>query len=300
MKKLMLLTLAILVATALFPMTAAFADGPSDETAFVVGINNLRAGKGLPALAVHSNLTSKARAWAQTMADKGTIWHSVLSDGITADWQKLGENVGRGGSVAALEQAFVNSPAHYDNLIDPTFDTIGVGVVRGAGDIIFVAEEFMQLRRSVAAAATPIAQTPVAAIPAAVAPVALKTPVAPKAPVAVKAPIAVKAPVAVKTPVATPVTAPIMTPVTAPMAVEAPLAVEAAEPLGERTPAPAAVSVPAHRIASTSGLMAACKSMHCSNIVQLWSLFVGLFFLITIRNSRRSLELVGTATTEAI
>src|SRR5687767_13718175 len=138
MKKLMLLTLATLLATALFPMTAALADDPSDETAFVVGINTLRAAKGLPSLAVHSNLTSKARAWPQTMADKGTIWHSVLSDGITADWQKLGENVGRGGSVAGLELAFINSPHHYDNLVDPAFDTIGLGVVRGAGGVIFV------------------------------------------------------------------------------------------------------------------------------------------------------------------
>ncbi len=146
MKKHLLLTLATLAAFALLPMTPALADGPSDETTFVAGINALRASKGLPVLSVHSNLTSKARAWAQTMADKSTIWHSVLSDGITADWQKLGENVGRGGSVAGLELAFAASPLHYANLIDPTFDTIGLGVVRGAGDIIFVAEEFMNLR----------------------------------------------------------------------------------------------------------------------------------------------------------
>src|SRR5687768_16461440 len=169
MKKLLLLTIATLATTGLLPMTAAGADNPSDETAFVAGINTLRAGKGLPALAVHSNLTSKARAWAQTMADKGTIWHSALSAGITADWQKLGENVGQGGSVAGLQLAFTNSPLHYANLIDPTFNSIGIGVVRSAGGVIFVAEEFMQLRRPAVAPA--IVQAPIAAkVPVAVAP----------------------------------------------------------------------------------------------------------------------------------
>ena len=239
MKRLLLLALATLVATAILPMTAALADGPSDETAFVTGINALRATKGLPALAVHSNLTSKARAWAQTMADKNTIWHSVLSDGITADWQKLGENVGRGGSVAGLELAFAASPLHYANLVDPTFDTIGIGVVRGAGDVIFVAEEFMNLRTATAAPAAP-AVMPV--------PVAVKAPVAVTA-AAVKTPGAVKAPVAAKAPVTTRVTAPTRTPVTAPKAVTAPVEVKAAETLPDETAVHAEVIDTARRIA---------------------------------------------------
>jgi len=185
MKKLILLTLAALTATGLLPMTAAFADSPSDEAAFVARINSLRASKGLPGLGVDAGLTGKARAWAQTMADKNTIWHSVLSDGITADWQRLGENVGMGGSVEGLGTAFVNSPHHYDNLVDPNFGSIGLGVVRGADGVIFVAEEFLQLR---AASVTPIGRTiPVVAIVV-------------KAPTAVKGPAAQSVPAARKTP----------------------------------------------------------------------------------------------------
>jgi hypothetical protein len=235
MKKLLLLTLASLVAIALLPMTAALAEGPSDETAFVGGINALRASKGLPALSVHPNLTSKARAWAQTMADKDTIWHSVLSDGITADWQKIGENVGRGGTVAGLELAFANSPLHYANLIDPTFNTIGLGVVRGAGDVIFVAEEFMQLRTSI------VAPT---------APAVVQAPVAPKIAAAV-------APVAVKSPVTPQVTAPVGTPPAVPMAVEALVAVKAPATLREGTSVPSEVSDTARRIAPLGGMIAA-------------------------------------------
>lgn len=246
MKKLMLLTLATLVATALLPMTAARADDRSDESAFVAGINAMRANKGVPALSVHSNLTSKARGWAQTMADKNTIWHSVLSDGITADWQKLGENVGRGSTVAGLERAFANSPLHYANLVDPTFNTIGIGVVRGAGDVIFVAQEFMQLRTAAVAAAAPTTVQ---------APVATKVPAA-VTPVAVKAPVAVKTPVTLA-PVRPRVTAPIRTPVTAPIAVEALVAVRPAGSLHEGTSVPAEVTDTPRRIAPLGRLIAA-------------------------------------------
>jgi Cysteine-rich secretory protein family len=193
MKKLILLTLAALTATGLLPMTAAFADGPSDEATFVARINSLRASKGLPGLAVDAGLTGKARAWAQTMADKNTIWHSVLSDGITADWQRLGENVGMGGSVEGLDAAFVKSPHHYDNLVDPNFGSIGLGVVRGAGGVIFVAEEFLEIR---AVSVTPVARAiPVVAI-------VVKAPTAVHAPTAVKGRAAQSIPAARKTPAA--------------------------------------------------------------------------------------------------
>jgi hypothetical protein len=194
MKKLMLLTLATLAATGFLPMTAAFADGPSDEASFVARINSLRAGKGLPGLKVDAGLTSKARGWAQTMADRNLIWHSVLSDGNTADWQRLGENVGQGGSVAGLDLAFVNSPLHYKNLVDPTFGSIGLGVVRSADGVIFVAEEFMELRTGAVDPAALVTAPIPAQRPQALAPVAIRTPVAVEASVVVKAPLVMRTP----------------------------------------------------------------------------------------------------------
>jgi len=76
----------------MFP-AGAQADTVSDEASFVAKINDLRVSKGLPILVVNDNLVAKARSWAAGMAAAGRIWHSTLSDGITADWQKLGENV---------------------------------------------------------------------------------------------------------------------------------------------------------------------------------------------------------------
>lgn len=123
---------------------SAQADTVSAEAEFVARINALRTSQGLSAFEVHPVLVAKARGWAQTMSDGGRIWHSALSDGITVDWQKLGENVGMGGSVDSLHRAFVASPRHYDNLVDPDFGQVGIGIAMN-GDAMYVAEVFMKV-----------------------------------------------------------------------------------------------------------------------------------------------------------
>jgi hypothetical protein len=141
---------------------AAHADTVGDEAGFVARINALRTSQGLPAVEVHPTLVAKARAWAQTMSDAGRIWHSTLSDGITVDWQKLGENVGMGGSVDGLHQAFVASPHHYANLVDTDFRYVGIGVAMN-GNTMYVSEVFMKVMDpKPAPVVTPAPTTPAA------------------------------------------------------------------------------------------------------------------------------------------
>jgi hypothetical protein len=172
----------------LFPAAGAHADTVSDEAAFVAKINALRASQGVGALQVNDNLVAKARSWAAGMAAAGKIWHSNLSDGITADWEKLGENVGMGGSVDGLHAAFVASPHHYENLVDPDFGYVGIGIAMN-GDTMYVAEEFMELMppkvASVVAPVTNLLSAPTTTTTAAHRPAAPK-PAAPKPAVAPK------------------------------------------------------------------------------------------------------------------
>ena len=122
---------------------AGLPDPGATEAEFVARINQLRASRGLGALSVDPELTAQARQWASTMTGAGRIYHAGdLSSGISADWQKLGENVGVGGDVGSLFQAFVDSPSHYANLVDPAYTRIGVGVVN-AGDRMYTAHRFM-------------------------------------------------------------------------------------------------------------------------------------------------------------
>lgn len=115
-------------------LTAVSADDAaasgSDEAAFVAALNQVRANVGLPALAMNSQLSNLSRGHAQVMADAGSIFHAdPISAGYNGPWSKMGENVGIGGGIQALVDAFVASPGHYRNIVDPDFTQIGVGVV---------------------------------------------------------------------------------------------------------------------------------------------------------------------------
>jgi hypothetical protein len=150
------------------------------EAAFVAKINALRASKGLGQLAVYGELTTIARNWSQQMANAGEISHNPnFPNQVTANWRKLGENVGRGGAVDVLFTAFVNSPHHYENLVDPAFNYVGVGVVIKSDGTIFTSHQFMQLGSAAAAAPAP---KPAAAPKAAAAPRATAAPRAPATP----------------------------------------------------------------------------------------------------------------------
>lgn len=144
--------LVTLVAAFVAPALPVAAQAPAVSTTeaeqqFVARINGLRAGKGLPQLAVHPELTAVARSWAAAMAKVDRISHNPRLDKVVqADWQKLGENVGVGMTVAELHDAFVASPTHYRNLVDPKYLWVGVGVVVGRGGAFFTAHQFMQLR----------------------------------------------------------------------------------------------------------------------------------------------------------
>src|SRR6478752_2613760 len=120
----------------------AGAADPGAENDFAARINALRASVGAPGLTQHPVLTAKAEAWAQHMADSGCLCHSNLPDGVTVGWRKLGENIGRGPSVASIHDALVHSSLHYANMVDGAFHWVGVGVAYGNGQM-YVAEVFM-------------------------------------------------------------------------------------------------------------------------------------------------------------
>ena len=122
--------------------------------------NSLRASRGLPALQSNGALTAKAEGWAQHMADTGVLAHSVLADGAPGEWTHLGENVGRGGDVSGIHNAFVASASHLKNLVDPGFRYVGIGVVSINGGI-YVSEVFMQTESQPAASSpAPTAAAP--------------------------------------------------------------------------------------------------------------------------------------------
>lgn len=136
------LTISLLLVVTLAGGAAAQEDARADEARFVELINAERARTGARPLVAVPQLTEKARQHAEKMAAAGRIFHSDdLGEGLDG-WYLLGENVGRGGNIETLHQAFMDSPGHRENIVNPRYDAMGVGVVWDAG-IPYVVEMFM-------------------------------------------------------------------------------------------------------------------------------------------------------------
>lgn len=134
------------------PQAAATA---GDEAAFVAALNQVRIDAGLPPFVVNAELANLSRAHAQVMADAGEIFHAdPISAGYSGPWAKIGENVGVGANVSVLVDAFVASPGHYANILDPAFTEIGVGVV-WKDSALYTTHRFLQVVRDTPTTTTP-------------------------------------------------------------------------------------------------------------------------------------------------
>src|SRR5690606_38745741 len=56
--------------------------------------------------------------------------------------RRLGENVGRNGSIDGIHRAFMSSTGHRRNILNPDYDAVGVGVMWKSGST-YVVEGFM-------------------------------------------------------------------------------------------------------------------------------------------------------------
>ncbi|MGH9184485.1 MAG: CAP domain-containing protein, partial [Acidimicrobiales bacterium] len=147
MRKLLLTTLLVGAVTLAVPGSLSTAAARSGESgAFVGSINAVRAANGLGGLGVSGQLASAAQSWAQHMADIGGIAHNPnLGSSVSANWVRLGENVGVGYDVGGLMDAFVASSSHYRNIVQADFNYVGVGSVWGGDGRLYTTHLFMTL-----------------------------------------------------------------------------------------------------------------------------------------------------------
>ncbi len=86
-------------------------------------------------LRLDPELSKAAKVHAREMVRANSLYHTpsdTLRRRVT-NWSTLGENVGVGGGVTSLHQAFMNSPAHRDNILYSSFRHVGVGVIKKDG-----------------------------------------------------------------------------------------------------------------------------------------------------------------------
>jgi uncharacterized protein YkwD len=125
------------------PLTSIGASTPTrGEFAIVRAMNAVRAANGVGPLRVGRALTRAARYHSVDMARRGYFEHGnfvarLRSFGVRAPY--IGENLAEGTqplSAAAIVQMWIASPPHRQNLLDPGFGRIGVGVAGGSTKLI--------------------------------------------------------------------------------------------------------------------------------------------------------------------
>lgn len=112
------------------------------EREFVSKINHARHNHGLRLLKRRTGLTSYARHHSVKMAEAGYLYHTS-NFGVICCWRSIGENVGYGPTVDAINYAFMHSPDHRANILNPHWHGVGVGVYRSGGRV-WVTEIFRQ------------------------------------------------------------------------------------------------------------------------------------------------------------
>jgi hypothetical protein len=98
------------------------------EARFVALLNQERQARGLGALTVSRDLVAVARDHSHTMGSSNDLHHNPSLGKEVSGWTRLGENVGKGPGVSSIHAAFMASPGHRDNILDPRWTQVGVGV----------------------------------------------------------------------------------------------------------------------------------------------------------------------------
>jgi uncharacterized protein YkwD len=135
---------ALISSTLLLPSGATGASGDNtcytykrSEKRFKRLVNVERLNKGISRLRLDPELSRVAKVQSRRMKRLDLLHHTPttkLKNRVT-NWNMLGENVGVGGTVPSLHDAFMNSAPHAANVLHTSFKRVGVGVVRNDGRI---------------------------------------------------------------------------------------------------------------------------------------------------------------------
>lgn len=133
-------TAVIVMAAALTILTACLQPAQAEVKD---AMNADRVENSRKALPTQADAQAKAQAWAERLARENRLYHSTLSDGIRTQWCSLGENVGYGPSVQAVQDAYMASSGHRRNVLDTKWNGVGVGYAKN-GNRVYTVHVFIK------------------------------------------------------------------------------------------------------------------------------------------------------------
>jgi hypothetical protein len=183
-------------------------DAAAAEARLFELINSERITRGLPPATINVDLHAMARAHSDRMLAAGNIFHS--DELFTAEAKRrlgagmAGENVAFNTSIDSAHSRLMASPHHFDNIVNPRFTVMAMGVASTVDRRLYITEMFFE----------PSGRAPVPAV------------------------VAVPKPAAVPKPTAAPRPAPSPKPSVTPIAPAPPVAITDGTPAIETAPPP--------------------------------------------------------------
>lgn len=121
------------------------------EKQMVELINAERAKAGASPLAIDSKVTGVARAKSQDMIDKNYFSHTSPTYGspfemlkaFGVSYRTAGENIAMNRSMTNAHTALMNSAGHRQNILNPAYKSIGVGIVANASGYLYITQMFI-------------------------------------------------------------------------------------------------------------------------------------------------------------
>ncbi len=138
----------LLLATRSFAQTSSGVDSAAEQE-ILRFVNLERARAGLGSLRFDPSLQKAARAHSRIMADAKQLSHEFGAEPpfdrrlalAGASFNTSGENVAFNQTADGAHRGLMSSPPHRKNILNPEFNSVGIGVVR-VGNDIWVTEDF--------------------------------------------------------------------------------------------------------------------------------------------------------------
>lgn len=112
----------------------------AEEEGLLDEVNRERSARGLRTLLIDPKMVAIARRHSQEMVSSNYFAHDSPANGSLLDrvtstgangWIVAGENLAGAASVDSAHQAVLGSPPHKENMLDPRYTHVGIGVAHG-------------------------------------------------------------------------------------------------------------------------------------------------------------------------
>ncbi|MDB5178687.1 MAG: hypothetical protein JWN01_630 [Patescibacteria group bacterium] len=132
-----------------YTTTAVTAD-PHDEAAMLVLVNQERTSRNLLPLSLNTKARAVARAYSRDMFARGYFSH-ISPEGKSpfdrmkagdVSYETAGENLALAPTLDLAHQGLMNSPGHRANILNPSYRTVGIGIIDGGPYGLMVTQDF--------------------------------------------------------------------------------------------------------------------------------------------------------------